>query len=151
MKRAIAATAAVGLGALGMAVGTVAAAPVSLPNTQKTGSQLVNRFMAHLKSDAVGKLNAMLAPSFVVQRANGTWAAKTAYMAQLPQVQAYVITSSFSAYAHGALTVRWEVATTETLPGVPVGTAPAPRLSTFAWTPAGFVMTSHGNFNPPGA
>lgn len=131
------------------AVTTAASAPATLPNTQKTGGQLVNRFMAHLATGNTVKLNAFLAPSFMVQRANGTWAPKAAYMTQLPQVQAYVITSSFSAYSSGALTVRWEVATTETLPGVPVGTAPAPRLSTFAWTKAGFVMTSHANFNPP--
>lgn len=132
-----------------MAAGA-ASAPTTLPDARKTGAQLVNRFMSQLQKDDVGKLNALLAPSFVAQRANGTWAPKRAYMAQLPQVQSYAITSSFSAYSHGTLTVRWEVATDETLPGVPVGTAAAPRLSTFAWTKAGFVMTSHANFNPPG-
>lgn len=149
MKKAILVTAAAGLGALSMTAGPAVAAPASLPNTQKTGSQLVNRFMSHLAKDEVGKLNAMLARSFIVQRANGSWEPKPAYLAQLPQVESYVITSSFSAYSSGALTVRWEVATHETLPGVPVGTSAAPRLSTFAWTKAGFVMTSHANFNPP--
>jgi hypothetical protein len=128
---------------------TALAAPATLPNTQKTGAQMVNRFMSHLATGNTAKLNALLAPSFLVQRANGTWAAKPAYMAQPPRVASYAISSSFSAYSRGALTVRWEVSTVEAVPGAAVGSAPAPRLSTFAWTPSGFVMTSHGNFNPP--
>lgn len=132
-----------------VATTTAASAPTTLPNAQKTGSQLVNRFMAHLNTGNTAKLNALLAPSFIVQRANGTWAGKAAYLAQLPMVTQYDISSTRSAYSQGALTVRWEVATVETLPGGAVGRSPAPRLSTFVWTPAGFRMTSHGNFNPP--
>ena len=53
-------------------VTTAVSAPATLPNAQKTGGQLVNRFMAHLTTGDTAKLNALLAPSFMVQRANGT-------------------------------------------------------------------------------
>ncbi len=129
--------------------GAAGAAPSRLPDVQKTGAQMVNRFMANLTRRDVRKINALLASSFIVQRANGTWAKRADYMSHLPVVSAYVISSSYSTYAHGVLTVRWEVATHETLPGVPVGSHPAPRLSTFAWTRSGFAMTAHANFNPP--
>ena len=149
MRNAIVVTAAIGVGSLVMFAGPAAAAPASLPRPQLTGYQMVNRFMANLESGNVARLNALLAPSFVVQRANGTWAAKPAYMRSLPRVASYVISASFSTYSAGALTVRWELAASETLPGAPVGSTPAPRLSTFIWTRSGFRLSSHANFNPP--
>lgn len=148
MNRAILVSAALGLGGLAVAAGA-AAAPATLPKPQLTGYQMVNRFMSHLKDGSAAKTDALLASSFMVQRANGVWETKRVYMQNLPKIASYEIRSSFSRYSLGALTVRWEVAAHETLPGVPVGTAPAPRLSTFAWTPSGFKLTSHANFNPP--
>jgi hypothetical protein len=149
VKKAVLTHVAVGIGALAMAAGSATAAPPSLPKPQVTGYQMVNRFLSHLQTGNAVKLNALLAPSFVVQRANGTWATKPVYMRNLPRIESYDITSAFSTYSLGTLTVRWQVATSETLPGVPVGTAPAPRLSTFTWTPSGFRLTAHANFNPP--
>lgn len=138
-------------GATLAAGGTAVAAspPASLPRTQVTGSQMINRFMRNLQQQDSAKVKALLAPSFIVQRANGTWETKASYLAALPKVTTYVIGSSVSAYSSGTLTVRWEVSTAEVVPGAPVGTGMEPRLSTFTWTPTGFRMTSHGNFNPP--
>lgn len=139
----------VAMAALAAGASAAAGPPVSLPKTQLTGYQLVNRFMAGLASGDAARTNRLLAPSFVVQRANGTWAVKSQYMRTLPVVRSYSISSSHAVYSNGSITVRWELATTEVLPGAQVGTTPAPRLSTFAWTPRGWRMTSHANFNPP--
>lgn len=146
--RTIAATAAV-LMLASSGAGVSSAAPPRLPNADLTGYQLVNRFMGNLKAGNTAKINALLAPSFMVQRSNNTWTPKAAYMVNLPTIASYDIGFADSAYSLGMLTVRWSVATHESLPGVPVGTGQAPRLTTFVWTPAGFRMTSHANLNPP--
>jgi hypothetical protein len=128
-----------------------AAPPSHLPRTQLTGYQMVQRFMRVLQAHDPTRLSTLLAPSFIVQRANGTWAAKAQYMRDFPTliIHTFTILESHSTYSHGALTVRWSVTTKEVLPGTPVGPDASPRLSTFVWTSAGWKMTSHGNFNPP--
>lgn len=73
MRSADAATAAIGAGSSVLLAGS-AAAPASLPRPQLTGYQIVS---------------ALLAPSFVVQRANRTWAATPAYMQPLPKVASH--------------------------------------------------------------
>lgn len=133
----------------GSAVAAAADPPASLPRTQLTGYQLVNRFMSGLQAGDTARIDRLLAPSFVIQRANGTWAVKSRYMRALPIINSYAIVSSHAVYSRGTITVRWELATSEVLPGAPVGTDAAPRLSTFAWTTRGWRMTSHANFNPP--
>ncbi len=134
---------------LGGASVAAAGPPASLPKTQLTGYQLINRFMSALEDADAPRINRLLAPSFVIQRANGTWAVKSQYMRRLPVVDDFTILASHAVYSHGTISVRWEMATREVLPGAAVGTAPAPRLSTFAWTSRGWRMTSHANFNPP--
>lgn len=124
-------------------------APVRIANPTRTGTQLVDHFMGSLKAGDEGAINRLLAPSFMVQRSNGSWSPKSTYLINLPKIASYDIGYSEGRYSAGMLSVRWTVATSETLPGVPVGTGQAPRLSTFVWTPHGWRMTSHANLNPP--
>jgi len=125
-----------------------APAPTPLRNAQITGYQLVQRFMNDLQAGDSAKLQTLLSPAFVVQRASGTWATRKQYLAVLPVVRTFAITTLHAEYAPGVLVVRWEVQTSETVGGQLLGLAPAPRLSTFVWSGTRWRMASHANFNP---
>jgi Domain of unknown function (DUF4440) len=126
------------------------AAPTRLADPVATGTQLLNRFMGGLVADDTARMSALLAPAWIIQRANGTWATRDQYLAAMPDVRQYQITDVTARYTAPALVVRSFVATQEvSAAGVTVTSRKAPRLSTFAWSGGRWRMTSHANFNPP--
>jgi hypothetical protein len=127
------------------------AAPKRLANPDRTATQLLNRFFAALAADDARRLSGLLSPAWMIQRANGTWANRSTYVAAMPDVRQYRIVDVMARYAAPTLVVRSRTATQEGTAGGGTTTSPlAPRLSTFTWTGGRWRMTSHANFNPPG-
>ena len=125
-------------------------APTRLANPDTTATQLLNRFLGALAADDQAKLGALLSPAWMIQRANGTWATRSQYLAAMPDVRQYQITGVMAQYAAPTLVVRSQTATQEpNAAGELVASRLAPRLSTFTWMDGRWRMTSHANFNPP--
>jgi hypothetical protein len=140
----------VGAGAatLSAAARTTAPAPQKLAKPGLTATQLLNRFFSSLATGDRARLGALLSPAWMIQRANGTSATRSQYLAAMPNVLQYRITDVVAQYARPTLVVRSKSSTQEPS-GDGIAISPlAPRLSTFTWSDGRWRMTSHGNFNP---
>lgn len=100
-----------------------------------------------MHKDAAG-LQRFLSPAFEVQRADGSAAGKSAYLAALPTVTAFTITSLAATQAGAVIVVRYLATATGIVNGKPYTPGPAPRLSVFAWTGVRWQLAAHANFNP---
>jgi hypothetical protein len=128
-----------------------APAPTRLASPDATATQLLNRFFSALVADDATRLGNLLSPAWMIQRASGTWATRSQYLAAMPDVRQYRIVDVMAQYAAPALVVRSRTSTQEpNASGVLVASPLAPRLSTFTWSGGRWRMTSHANFNPPG-
>lgn len=124
-------------------------APV-LTDPNATGRELAAQFIDILKRkdrDALGKF---LAGAFQIQRADGTSADRTEYLAADINISSADLGDEVEAIQEGnTLTVRWSVKLKETVDGKPTSEVFAPRLSTFIWEGGAWALLSHANFNPP--
>lgn len=126
------------------------AAPARLANPDATATQLLNRFFAAIVADDAARLGRILSPAWMIQRANGTWATRDQYLADMPDVRQYQIIDVTARYAAPALVVRSRTSTQEpNAAGALVASPLAPRLSTFVWSRGRWHMTTQANFNPP--
>jgi hypothetical protein len=140
-------TVGVGAVAASATATSTAPAPRTLAAPDVTATQLLNRFFASLAAGDRARLGALLSPAWMIQRANGTSATRSQYLAAMPTVLEYRITDVVAQYARPTLVVRSKSSTQEPSGGGIVVSALAPRLSTFTWSGGRWRMTSHGNFN----
>jgi hypothetical protein len=119
-----------------------------LSDPNETAEELVNRYMSMLASKDVQGLDDFLSEGFMRQGAEGRFASKDDYLNNLPQISQYTISDVRANQEGNALVVSWNFKVTETI-GVPLGTAPTPRLATFVWQDGEWKLLSHANFNPP--
>jgi len=111
------------------------------------GKRQVERFLNLLHKPDVSGLRAFLSPAFVLQRANGTSATKTEYLAAPAIVESYEIQDLTAARADNVLVARYNVVVDSTINGQQQSTDPAPRLSVFVKGPKGWQIVAHANFN----
>lgn len=110
---------------------------------------LATRFFRLLQRGDGRGLRSFLAPEFQLQRTDGTGATKGEYLRDPARVQSFTL-SRFKATRRGrTLVARYWVVTSETIGGVQFSEEPAPRLSVFRRTSAGWRIVAHANFNPP--
>jgi hypothetical protein len=137
-----------GAATLSAATRATAPAPQKLAKPDLTATQLLNRFFSSLATGDRARLGALLSPAWMIQRANGTSATRSQYLAAMPNVLQYRITDVVARYARPTLVVRSKSSTQEPSGDGIVISPLAPRLSTFTWSGGRWRMTSHGNFNP---
>ncbi|MFL5912397.1 MAG: nuclear transport factor 2 family protein [Gaiellaceae bacterium] len=112
------------------------------------GSRLVDDFFTLLVHKDAAGLQRFLSPAFQVQRADGSAAGKSVYLAALPTVTAFTITNLAATQTGGVIVVRYLATATGLVNGKPYTPGPAPRLSVFTWTGAQWQLAAHANFNP---
>lgn len=124
-------------------------APV-LDDPNATGRELAAEFIAILSRKDAAALAAFLAPAFQIQRADGTSADKSEYLAADISISSSEMGDDVEAIQDGnVLTVRWSLKLIETIEGSPTSEVFAPRLSTFVWQDGAWRLLAHANFNPP--
>ncbi len=128
------------------AVVTIVRAP-KLKDVTGTATVLATRFLSLLEQNNVRGLKSFLSPAFQLQRADGSYAAKTAYLGSLPHITAFTISDVTATQAGAALVVSYKADIEGVTNGKPYAPGPAPRLSTFTWNGKIWQLTSHANFN----
>jgi hypothetical protein len=120
-----------------------------LSDPDATGQQLADQFLTLLHDKDVDGLQDFLSDAFIIQRADGSFAAKDDYLTKLPEIGLYEIRDVTAKQSGDALTVKWELVVDEVINGSTFSGDPAPRLSTFSWDPGTgrWRMTGHANFN----
>jgi hypothetical protein len=121
----------------------------TLDNPSQTGQELVEKYMSLLAEENVAELEEFLSDAFLRQGAEGRFASKADYLADLPQISNYTIENVTANQDGDALVVRWMFTVEEVIDGRALQTDPAPRLATFVWNDGDWHLLSHANFNPP--
>jgi hypothetical protein len=121
----------------------------TLDNPSQTGQELVEKYMSLLAEEDVAGLEDFLSDAFMRQGAEGRFATKADYLADLPQLSSYTIEDVRANQDGDALVVRWMFTVEEVIDGRALQTDPAPRLATFVWNDGDWHLLSHANFNPP--
>ena len=106
------------------------------------------RFWVLLEHKDVAGLDQLLSPAFQVQRADGTFSEKPAYLKHLPTVEQFYLTRLVATKAGGALVVRYLARVVGHINGSPYRPGPAPRLTVFDWNGERWQLVAHANFNP---
>jgi uncharacterized protein DUF4440 len=143
------AVAALTLVVLTTASASAASAP-RLKDPDATGVKLATKFLTLLQTKDAKGLAAFLDPSFQLQRADGTGATKSEYLASPSAVASFAIGPEVTAVQAGdLLTLRWQLEANTQINGTQYRTTEAPRLSVFRWDGRQWRMVSHANFNVP--
>lgn len=117
--------------------------------TTQTGADLADKFITLLHEKDTAGLDVFLSDAFLLQRADGSFAAKVDYLPNLPQIGEFTIANVTAKQFENTLIVRWDLSVIETINGTQFAGSPAPRLSTFVWDGEDWKMASHANFNVP--
>jgi len=133
-----------------VAVASTATADVS-PETQantEKAEELVTEFFDLVAVDAdPADLKAFLSPAFILQRADGSFADKAAYLEDPSIVESYEITDLQATRTGPVIVARYTVVVDSTIGGRKQATDPAPRLSVFVKGKDGWQIVAHSNFN----
>jgi Domain of unknown function (DUF4440) len=113
-----------------------------------TANQLVNRFFRLVADKDRAGLERFLSPAFQLQRADGSGAGKTAYLANLPTINQFRITRLRARQAGATLVCRYLAQVKGVVNGKPYTPGPAPRLSVFVRSGGRWQLAAHANFNP---
>ena len=117
--------------------------------TTEVASELTNEFITLLQKKDTAGLTGYLDQSFMIQRADGSFATKSDYLTNLPTIGEFTISNVTFNQTGDSLVVRWDLTVNETINGQVYKGNPAPRLSTFVYSDAEWRMISHANFNAP--
>jgi hypothetical protein len=146
---AVAVIAALALAALVAAPASAASAP-RLKDPDATGEKLATKFLTLLQSGDRKGLAAFLDPAFQIQRADGTGANRSEYLANPAKVSTFTLGPEVAAMQHGdVLVVRWQLEVDVTVDGQQYSKTEAPRMSVFRWDGRQWRLVSHANFNVP--
>src|SRR6266496_2126409 len=128
---------AVALAAVGLAGAGSPTRPAPQYADATAGAKpLVIHFFLLLEKKDVAGLEQFLSPAFQVQRADGSYSDKTAYLAKLPVVNRFWLSNLAATQAGPVLVVRYLARAEGVVNGKPYTPGPAPRLSTFVWNGA---------------
>lgn len=126
---------------------TADVSPETQANTEKA-EELVTEFFDLVADDAdPADLKAFLSPAFILQRADGSFADKAAYLEDPAIVESYEITDLQATRTGPVIVARYTVVVDSTVGGRQQATDPAPRLSVFVKGKDGWQLAAHSNFN----
>jgi hypothetical protein len=119
-----------------------------LAHPTRTATRLVNEFFTLLEHKDHAALQQFLSPAFQVQRADGSSAEKSAYLANLATIDNFQLAKLRGTQAGATLVVRYLATVEGLVNGKPYKPGPAPRLSVFDWNGKLWQLAAHANFNP---
>jgi hypothetical protein len=94
-------------------------------------------------------LRAFLAPSLLLQRADGTHLTKEQYLRNPAVVNGFTVTDVFGTRRGRVRVIRYTVVTDQLIDRRRVPQAPVPRLSTYVRSGKTWRLIAHANFNAP--
>lgn len=121
----------------------------ALADPATVGHELVNTYISLLAAGQTEGLDGLLSEAFMIQRADGSFATRSEYLANYPEIGRFSITNVSARQDGNVLVVHWYLAVDEVIDGRTFSNTPAPRLSSFAWSDGAWRLTSHANFNVP--
>jgi ketosteroid isomerase-like protein len=135
---------------LGLAAcGSAESSAPTLEDPAVTARGLIVNWLDALQNKDLDAVADAMAPSFQIQRADGTSADRSEYLAKPATVESYTLNDEIVATQSGnTLTVRWSIQITEVLEGVRYDNVTAPRLTVFEWQDDAWRIVGYGNFNP---
>lgn len=119
--------------------------PPPIADLDAEGEFLVDRFFTVLAAGEREGVAAVLSPAFQIVRSTGTVHDRDGYLADLPTVGEFTFSDVRATLSQRVLVVSYVVHVEEVLEGVEQTTS-APRLSTFQWEGADWLLVSHANF-----
>lgn len=120
----------------------------TLADPAATAKELVTSWLTALKTGT--DLEAHMAPNYILQRADGTFATREQYLANPTKVDSFVIDDGVTAVQSGnTLSARWSLRISETANGINYTDVLAPRLTVFEWLDGEWRIVGYANFNPP--
>jgi hypothetical protein len=117
-----------------------------LANLDAEGERMVERFFDALQTGEVEQVDEVLAPGFVIVRANGSVHDRDSYLANLPEVNDYELDNFQASQSGEVVVVSYQTAVEEVVEGSDQPAGKAPRLSTFQWVDGEWDIVSHANF-----
>ena len=149
---ALLATASFGLVACSTSSSKDAAATPApkLADPSRTGRELVTAWLTALQQGDTKEIAATLAPNFQIQRADGSYSDRAAYIANPAKVDTFTLGDRVTGLQHGStLSVHWSVEVDEAINGKTFKQGEAPRLTGFAWNGERWQIVTYANFNLP--
>ncbi|MGI9187054.1 MAG: nuclear transport factor 2 family protein [Gaiellales bacterium] len=139
------------LALLALSVGSASAAsPDRVIHTKSsTGLQLMTAYSTLLVKKDLPALTALLAPSFQIQRADGSHATRAQYLAKLPDLRAFAFDDSTATRSGDVITFRALATSTLFINGAMYSPDPAPQMAVFRWRSGAWSVVAQGNFNLP--
>jgi len=126
-------------------VGMMTAAP-ALAQPSEDANAAVNAWLAAVASGDAGELQAILAPEFQIQRADGTGLDKAEYVdGGAANLSSFEATDLVATREGDIMVVRYTLLVSETIDGEPMQ-ATAPRLTVFRWDGERWLVVAHANF-----
>jgi len=123
--------------------------PAAYLDRASTGATLFRAYSSVLMTRNPARVKAVLGPSFMIQRGNGSWAGRAAYLADLPILRDYTLTQVHESRGARSVTMVAVATSHLTVDGVDFKTTPAPMMAVFNWNGSRWWMVAQGNFNVP--
>jgi ketosteroid isomerase-like protein len=135
---------------LGLAAcGSSESSAPTLDDPAVTARGLIINWLDALKDKDLDAVADAMAPSFQIQRADGSSADRAEYLAKPATVESYTLSDEIVATQSGnTLTARWSIRITEVLNGISYNDVTAPRLTVFEWQDGAWLIVGYANFNP---
>jgi hypothetical protein len=108
----------------------------------------VNRFFTLVEHHDTKGLDRFLSPAFQLERADGSGGTKAQYLANLPTITSFTISSPTATQTGSVLVARYLATIDGVVNGKAATPGPAPRLSVFTRNGGRWTMVAHANFNP---
>jgi ABC-type uncharacterized transport system auxiliary subunit len=121
-----------------------------LADPSRTGRKLVTEWLTALQQGDTKEIAASLAPNFQIQRADGSYSDRAAYIANPAKVDTFTLGDQVTGLQHGnTLSVHWTVEVDEVINGQTFKRGEAPRLTGFEWNGERWQIVTYANFNLP--
>jgi len=114
-----------------------------------TKQRLATEFLRLLENEDQAGLKRFLDPAFLLQRGDGSYLDKKAYLKDPSQVDAFQVRNVVATHNGDVRVLRFEAKTDQIVNGNQVPGVWIPRLSTFKKTGKVWRLISHANFLPP--
>lgn len=149
--RRLALLAALALTALAPAAAHAATPPdtSALTDRRASGIALMSAYSDLLILKDRAKLARMLDRAFLIQRTDGSWADRSRYLANLPDLRDYDFAQAQVRRAGSMLTFRATATSVLTVNGAAYTPSPAPLMAVWRWDGSRWLLVAQGNFNVP--